>query len=173
MLDQWQAMTREEVEIKALVDVSLGSGKPQHWISSRESQWQSLHKQQKLRTAKKRDPDAMDIDAVQTGGRTKEEKAKLIKEKRCFYCEKPGHIASQCWAKKEEKGKKRSGDTSKVRTAKAKDTTQREEEKESSNSEEQEEAPPDYNEEGITAAVRKMTAEKREAFMEQMALKGF
>ena len=38
-LDKWEAMAREEVEIKALLDASIGPEKPQNWISSRESRY--------------------------------------------------------------------------------------------------------------------------------------
>ena len=164
-LDEWEATTREEVEIKALLDASIGPGKPQNWISSRESRYRALH-QQKGKPVKKRDPDAMEIDAARTEERSKEEKAKLIKERKCFICEKPGHIAAKCYSRDKGKGKARAA-TSKVRVAKTK------EEVEIKEGDKIEESPPDYDDDGLVAAVKRMSTDKREAFLECMALEGF
>ena len=164
-LDEWEATTQEEVEIKALLDASIGPGKPQNWISSRESRYRALH-QQKGKPVKKRDPNAMEIDAARTEERSKEERAKLIKERKCFICEKPGHIAAKCYSRNKGKGKARAT-TSKVHAAKAK------EEEEVKEDDKTEESPPDYDDNGLVAAVKRMSTDKREAFLECMALEGF
>ena len=108
----------------------------------------------------------MEIDAARTEECSKEEKAKLIKERRCFICEKPGHIAARCYSRDKGKGKARTT-TSKVRAAKAK------EEEEVKGDDESEELPPDYDDDGLVAAVKRMSTDKREAFLERMALEGF
>jgi hypothetical protein len=43
-----------------------------------------------------RDPDAMDVDAVTLSKLTPTERAKCIKEGRCFRCRKAGHNATNC-----------------------------------------------------------------------------
>ena len=108
----------------------------------------------------------MEIDAARTEERSKEEKAKLIKERRCFICEKPGHITAKCYSRDKGKGKARTT-TSKVCAAKAK------EEEEVKGDDKIEESPPDYDDDGLVAAVKRMSTNKREAFLERMALEGF
>ena len=108
----------------------------------------------------------MEIDAARTEERSKEDKAKLIKERKCFICEKPGHIAAKCYSRDKGKGKARAT-TSKVHAAKAK------EEEEVKKDNKTEESPPDYDNDGLIAAVKRMSTDKREAFLEHMALEGF
>jgi Zinc knuckle len=38
----------------------------------------------------------MDVDVVQTGRMSNEERQKLIKEGRCFYCKDVGHLSREC-----------------------------------------------------------------------------
>lgn len=47
-------------------------------------------------TPKTRDPNAMDIDAVQLAKLTPAERTRCIKEGRCFRCRQPGHTAATC-----------------------------------------------------------------------------
>ena len=47
-------------------------------------------------TQQEHDPDAMDVDVVQTGHMSNEERQKLIKEGRCFYCKDVGHLSQEC-----------------------------------------------------------------------------
>jgi len=90
-------MAREEIQIKALIKASVGEGKAKPWLSSRESHYQSLLQQQKrAQNSRKHDPDAMDIDATQTSHLSKEECEKLMKERKCFFCKKEGHMARAC-----------------------------------------------------------------------------
>ena len=110
----------------------------------------------------------MEINAAHTEECSKEEKAKLIKERKCFICEKPGHIAAKCYSRDKGKGKARTT-TSKVRAAKVKE----EEEEEVKEDNKTEESPPDYDDDGLVAAVKRMSTNKREAFLERMALEGF
>ena len=46
---------------------------------------------------KSKDPNAMDIDAVQIGKLTPEERQWCINNNLCFKCRKPGHLAIKCW----------------------------------------------------------------------------
>ena len=47
-------------------------------------------------TWQERDPDAMDVDVIQTSCMTNEERQKLIKEGCCFYCKDVGHLSREC-----------------------------------------------------------------------------
>jgi hypothetical protein len=47
---------------------------------------------------------AMDVDAARMGNLTEAQKANLIKENKCFYCQKTGHRASVCYKKKRDRG---------------------------------------------------------------------
>jgi hypothetical protein len=46
----------------------------------------------------------MDIDAARMGNLTEAQKANLIKENKCFYCQKTGHRANVCYKKKRNRG---------------------------------------------------------------------
>jgi hypothetical protein len=47
---------------------------------------------------------AMDVDAARIGNLTEAQKANLIKENKCFYCQKTGYRANVCYKKKHDKG---------------------------------------------------------------------
>ena len=46
--------------------------------------------------------DAMDVDAVTTTNITEAQKAELMKNNQCFYCQKKGHRAKDCFKKKHD-----------------------------------------------------------------------
>jgi hypothetical protein len=47
---------------------------------------------------------AMDVNVARMGNLTEVQKANLIKENKCFYCQKMGHHANVCYKKKCDKG---------------------------------------------------------------------
>ena len=51
-------------------------------------------------TQAKRDPNVMDVNTIQVGQLTIEEKQKCIKEGRCFRCQNTGHRSKECLTKK-------------------------------------------------------------------------
>jgi hypothetical protein len=55
---------------------------------------------------RRRDPDAMDVDAVQVLSPEQEKKRKLCKEGKCFLCEKQGHLAQDCSKKRQNPNQK-------------------------------------------------------------------
>jgi hypothetical protein len=46
----------------------------------------------------------MDVNTAQMGNLMEAQKANLIKENKCFYCQKTGHCANICYKKKCNKG---------------------------------------------------------------------
>ena len=108
----------------------------------------------------------MEIDAAHTEKRSKEDKAKLIKEWKCFICEKTDHITAKCYSHNKDKGKAKAA-IGKACTAKVN------EEKEDTKDNEPKESPSDYNDDSVVAAVKRMSTDKREALLEHMALEGF
>jgi hypothetical protein len=55
---------------------------------------------------RRRDPDAMDVDAVQVLSPEQEKKRKLCKEGKCFLCEKQGHLTQDCPKKRQNPNQK-------------------------------------------------------------------
>ena len=59
----------------------------------------------------------MDIDAARTGNLTDAQKADLMKNNQCFYCQKKGHHAKECYSKKrdaQERSSKTGSSTSQI-----------------------------------------------------------
>ena len=52
--------------------------------------------------------DAMDVDAARTSNLTDEQKAEMMKKRQCFYCQKVGHQAKECYKKKRDQQSKAS-----------------------------------------------------------------
>ena len=110
----------------------------------------------------------MDIDTVQTSCLSPKEKMKILKEEKCFVCQKTGHMAWACPEKPKGKGRGKTSET-KARTTKIKEVADdRDKNEKVPSSSKQEDNPPEYGKEELVTAVRHMKAEKREAFMEQL-----
>lgn len=171
-LDDWQWMAREEIEAKALIDASLGTGRKKGWLSSRQTRWESLHRDS--RSNKGKDPDAMDVDRAKLNKLSIKERAKLSKEGKCFLCKEKGHMARACPKKAStDKGKQRAPKEDRDKKAKARTASISEEEDEGEPSSKEKEAPPEYSDdESLKKQIRKMTAEKREALLEELSVDG-
>ena len=182
-LDQWQWTAREEIAADALLKATLGGGTRNRgaW-SARQNYYATLQPENpraRPQTRKSCDPDTMDVDAMRTSQLSKEEREALRKEKKCFHCKKEGHFARDCRSKAKEKGKQRDkgkAPSSRVRQAKVEEVVDDREE-----SDEETVAPSQSNEtlpsyskgDDIAAAIRSMTADKRESLLELLAEEGF
>ena len=102
-MQDWFEATREECKHYNDMAVSIGPRGGAGNISTRQNRLRSLEppKQQQ----KRKDPNAMEVDAIKTGRLSEEEKAKLLKEGRCFRCKKMGHLSRNCPDKGDAKGK--------------------------------------------------------------------
>ena len=109
-IDQWEEAARIEVRRNGITKAALGERGNYH-LSTRQSRWQT-RAQQVLKPSKKRDPDAMDIDAtsVEKPNQSKDfkdkqaERLRIRSEGLCFKCLKKGHIKKECpdWKKLSE-----------------------------------------------------------------------
>jgi hypothetical protein len=119
-LDDWIDGCREEMQRSALVKTSLGLSGGKGNVSTRRNLMKSYDPKP---TKGRRDPDAMDVDALKTNNKlSKEEREKLSKEGRCFNCKKQGHMSRDCPNKetgnrKQAEGKKEEPKAPKVCTA--------------------------------------------------------
>ena len=119
----------------------------------------------------------MDVDAMHTSKLSKEERDRLREERKCFNCQKKGHLARDCrkrnpeQSKQKDKGKK---PQSCIRSAKVEEVVDDRESKDEGPSASKEESLPSYEKkDDLVAAIRRMTAEQRESALEQLAGEGF
>ena len=183
-LDQWQWTAREEVAAYALLKATLGGGTRNcgAW-STRQNYYATLqpaeNAQSWVQTRKNRNSDTMDVDAMRTSRLSKEERETLRKEKKCFHCKKEGHFARDCRSKAKEKGKqwdKGKAPSSHVRQAKVEEVVDDREESDNETvaPSQSNETLPSYSKgDDIVAAIRSMTADKRESLLELLAEEGF
>jgi hypothetical protein len=151
-----------EVELRTTLGSRRGSGREATRLARQGGQ-----------PTKKRDPNAMDVDVnlVRTSPLSPEERARLLKERKCFNCKKEGHQARNCPSKRKpspgERKKKKS--SSKARTAQIEEIDDREEEEESK--EPVEETPPAYD--SLVRQVRALKNKEREALLDDLASQDF
>ena len=125
------------------------------------------------------DPDAMDVDAMRSIRLSKEEQETLRKERKCFHFKKEGHFARDCRSKTKEKGKLRNKGKAPlfcVRRAKIKEVVNDREDSDDKTAmlSKEDRTPPSYSKgDDIAAAIRSMTADKRESLLELLAAEGF
>ena len=176
-MQDWFKATREECKRYNDMAVSIGPRGGAGNISTRQNRLRGIEppKQQQ----KRKDPNAMEVDAIKTGRLSDEEKAKLLKEGRCFRCKKMGHLSRNCPDKKDTKGKAvdkpRSGG-GQFTKPKARATVineDEEEERQEDQPEEDDEAPPSYTNKGVKEFIRTMKLDEREALLEMLASQGF
>ena len=168
----------------ALLKATLGGGTWNRgaW-SARQNYYTTLQPAENPRACpqsrRSHDPDAMDVDAMRTSRLSKEEREALRKEKKCFHCKKEGHFARDCRLKAKEKGKQRDkgkAPSSHIRQAKVEEVV---DDREGSDDEmvapsQSNKTPPSYSKgDDIAAAIRSMTADKRESLLELLAEEGF
>ena len=68
--------------------------------------------------------DAMDIDSARTSNLTEDQKATLMKENKCFYCQHKGHRAADCFKKKHDQGQSSSTSAAKATSETASTTSE-------------------------------------------------
>ena len=95
-LDKWQWTARDEFSANAVMKATLGGGRAKGGFSARQNYYATLHNTTKPSGHKPRDLDAMDVDAMRTNKLSKEERDRLRKERKCFNCQKKGHLARDC-----------------------------------------------------------------------------
>ena len=157
-LEEWQWTARDEFFANAIMKVTLGGGCAKGGFSARQNYYAMLNNTSKPSGCKPRDPDAMDIDAMCTNKPFKEERDRLREERRCFNCQKKGHLARDCQKKSSEpserkdKGKK---PQSRVHSTKVEEVVDDCESKDEGPSTSKEESPPSYEKkDDIVAAIQ-------------------
>ena len=108
----------------------------------------------------------MNVDAIKVNKLPDIQRKKLMDEKKCFECFEMRHQAFRC-PKKKGKGRERTA--SKARSAKLEEVKEETPEEPTPTSKD----PPEYREDQMITAIRRMTVEKREEFLDNLALQDF
>ena len=175
-MQEWFTATREECRRYNDMAVSIGPRGGTGNISTHQNRLRGLEppKQQK-----RKDPNAMEVDTIKTSRLSDKEKAKLLKEGRCFRCKKIGHLSRNCPDKKDPKGKtadkprSSSGQFTKPKAQATIINEDEEEERQGDQPEEDDEAPPSYTNKGVQEFIRTMKLDERETLLEMLASQGF
>jgi hypothetical protein len=96
-LDQWQQAARQQQVAYTKWKALMGEV-PRVPQGDRRSHWRGALDQRNNR--RQRDPNAMDVDAVEINSLTKDEKDKYMKKGLCFYCKGTSHVSCNCPRKK-------------------------------------------------------------------------
>ena len=158
-MQDWFEATREECKRYNDMAVSIGPRGGARNISTRQNCLRGLDAPKQ---PKRKDPNAMEVDAIKTGRLSNEEKAKLLKEGRCFHCKKMGHLSKNCPDKKDSKGKgtdkprSSSGQSTKPKARATVINEDEEDEQQEAQPEEDDEALPSYTNKGIKEFIHTM-----------------
>jgi hypothetical protein len=121
--------------------------------------------------------DPMQLDVAWIQKLTDEEHQKLLKEKKCFYCKKLGHMFANCKErpKTKDKGKGRMkrchpGPRVYAASATSEPEEESEEEEEAEKDKKAKDVPPAYTKKNLMTAIKKLSIDEREDLMETMAL---
>ena len=112
----------------------------------------------------------VDVNIICGPSMSKEEREKLFKEKRCFFCKKEGHRARECPDKHPKRSSGKGKSEHNTRTAQVTDEGDQEGKEEP----EPEDAPPAYKDlPALLRQVRAMKPEDREELMDTLASQDF
>jgi hypothetical protein len=95
-IDQWQQAARQQQV--AYTDWRALMGEVPRAPQDHCQCWRGVLDQRNNR--RQRDPDTMDIDAMEINSLTKDEKDEYRKKGLCFYCKGTGHVSCNCPKKK-------------------------------------------------------------------------
>ena len=114
----------------------------------------------------------MQLDAAKAKRLSEEERKKLQSKGKCFNCKKTGHMYRECPTKPKPKGKgkARAPPGHPRPCARAADTSSSVKDDEDADSEGSKDDPPAYTTKDMKAAIKAMTTEEREEFLDTMAL---
>jgi hypothetical protein len=96
-LDQWQQAAKQQQIAYADWKALMGDT-PRAPQGDRRQNWRGALDRRNNR--RQRDPDAMDVDAIEINSLTKDEKDEYMKKGLCFYCKGTGHVSRNCPKKK-------------------------------------------------------------------------
>jgi Zinc knuckle len=180
-LEGWQEATRKEV-VKAKRIKQEAGGFGRGGLTVWENMFQQFFKDHPIPKKAPRDPDAMDVDVIdtkpkgrppQTGGRfqqlTSEEWKKLMSEGHCFRCKKQGHMSRNCPDRKTTPQKKPSA---KVMEAEEEESTA-EDDKDEVMSQASTKVRSIKGKGGLMVHINALTIEEKEELFDKLISEGF
>jgi hypothetical protein len=175
-LTDWEDAARDEEQAYYALEYALGLAKRRRGRLGDLLMDASAGKQKGRKPASDRDPrpyDPMQVDAARTQRLTQAEREKLQKEGKCFNCKKTGHMYRECPTKPKSKGKGKARPSTtyqKPRARAAEASGSIKEAASDAESEGSQTAPPAYTTKDLKAAIKSMTTEDKEKFLDDMAL---